>query len=59
VNICCGEQIFIIFLEDGILGDKEEDGHSSSFSLGTGHDSILKLIAEREEQDIDICRLCC
>jgi hypothetical protein len=49
---------FIIFLENGILDKQTEDGHKSSFSLETGHDSILKLTEDKEE-DIYICSLCC
>jgi hypothetical protein len=48
LNVCRGKHIFIILLEDGTMGIQEEDGHSISFSLGTGHDSIPELVVEEE-----------
>jgi hypothetical protein len=33
------------------LDVQEEDGHSISFSLGTGHDLILESEEEEEEED--------
>lgn len=44
-----GETYFIALLEDGTQDVREEDGHNSSFSLGTSHDSVLE--TEEGEED--------
>jgi hypothetical protein len=46
VNICLGKHIFVIQMEGGTLDVQEENGHNSSFGLGTDHDSILESAEE-------------
>jgi hypothetical protein len=46
LNDCRDKHIFIALLEEWIFDVQDEDGHNSSFSLGTGHDSILESAEE-------------
>jgi hypothetical protein len=46
VNVCNDKHISITLLEDGKLDVQEQDGHNNSFSLWTGHDSILESAEE-------------
>jgi hypothetical protein len=43
---CHGKHIFIATLESRTLVVQEENGHNNSFSLGTGHGSVLELEEE-------------